>query len=384
VVSLADRPAPPAPIIDSVEIDGVPRPARAGKIAATVDRAQVLFRFTAFAPAGRVFAFQLEGHDADWSPALGEAVARYRDLPPGRYVFRVRAAAGRGGASGRETSLRLELAPVLYRRPLAQALAALALVGLAVLLHRLKLRLQHRRFRAIADERARLARELHDSLGQGFTAAAFHVEALRQELASPAADGASARAPSPQVVKLLHGLDHVLERAHHDARQLVWDLRAAPARPGLERQIASLLAELEPVRGTNAPRLAFTRKGPLDAVPAFVEHELVQLCREAVTNAVRHAGARDVRVSLEASGPRLCLVVDDDGKGFDAEGDSPAGAHGFDASHSGSDHFGLLGMRERARRLGAQIAIDSTPGGGTTVTVLVDLKRNLDGTHSRG
>jgi signal transduction histidine kinase len=357
-----DRPAAQRPRIDAVEIDGAPH-SPTSPIEVTVDRAHVAIRFAAFALPGRVFSHRLEGEDgasrAGWSPPTGETVALYRDLPPGRYRFSVKVASGRGADAGAVTALDLRLRPVFYRRPSFQGAAAALLLALALVGHRLRLRAQRARFAAITAERSRMARELHDSLGQGFAAASFHVEAIRQKVARAREDGA----PDPGLDKLLAGLDHVLSRAHHDTRRLVWDLRAEPSRPGLAHELGEILGELRPAG--QGPRVELEVDDFPDDLPAYVEHEALQLCREAVTNAIRHAEARTVRVRLVGPAPGARIVIQDDGRGFDP------------ARRADADHFGLLGMQERARRLGVALTIDAATGRGTTITL--DLKEALHG-----
>jgi signal transduction histidine kinase len=100
----------------------------------------------------------------------------------------------------------------------------------------------------------------------------------------------------------------------------------------------------------------------MPSVSPFVQHHLLRIVREAVNNAVRHGAATRIDIRLSADRGRLNVEVADDGSGFDAHkrGAMPG-------------HFGIRGMRERARRINADIAIHSTPGTGTTVSVSMPL-----------
>jgi signal transduction histidine kinase len=111
------------------------------------------------------------------------------------------------------------------------------------------------------------------------------------------------------------------------------------------------------IAGAKDVRLKFRLEPDNHALPAEVQYHLLRIAREAVTNAVKHSGARSIEVSLDSDAEALHLAVKDDGMGFGGE------------TNGGPGHYGLIGMKERAAQIGAEIELTSQPGGGTTVAV---------------
>ena len=201
---------------------------------------------------------------------------------------------------------------------------------------------------ARADERSRIARDLHDTLAQGFTAVALQIEAGLSHLG--ARDGSR------------RSLQRALEIARQsldEARRSIRNLRASAVegRPLVEA-LAALARQFTADTGVRV-RTELTDVGPL---PAGVESELFHIASEALANVRKHAGAREASLRLDARRGRLRLVIADSGAGFRMRG---ARARGF----------GLRGMEDRAIVAGGRGSIRSVPGRGTTVTVTVPLSR---------
>lgn len=201
---------------------------------------------------------------------------------------------------------------------------------------------------AAASERARLARELHDSVAKtlrGVSLAALALPsvlrrqpALAEHLAGTVVAGATAAAKQARAL---------LAEMRTDVRNLA---------PGIEELGRAWSAS------TGIPvRVSATAVDPPDAV----SYELIAILREALANVARHGRAGWVTVRLTPQGSGLLLEISDDGVGFavppDLSGLQTAG------------HFGLVGMDERARAVGGVLRIDSGPGSGTTITVHVPL-----------
>jgi signal transduction histidine kinase len=223
-------------------------------------------------------------------------------------------------------------------------------------LRRVRERTIRDRFEAVIEERTRLAREMHDTLLQGFTGVCLRLVALA---------GRSTDAPGRN-----DALREVIALAHQtltDARQAVWGLRAPRLRSDdlghrIEQEARDLI-------GPASVALDFAIAGERRPLRTHVEDELCRLSGEAVANALRHGNPSRIIVSLVyESVPRMLrLIIRDDGSGFviHPAGDAPGAA--------GGEHFGLLGMRERAHRIGADLQITSGPGAGTTVLVVLPL-----------
>jgi PAS domain S-box-containing protein len=202
------------------------------------------------------------------------------------------------------------------------------------------------RFTAVLEERTRLARDIHDTLLQGFTGVALQLVAAINRMTLPAEATAELR----DVVGLA-------QKTLTDARRAVWDLRS-PALAAGDLAAALRSTAEDAVRGTGLT-LAYETAGPTQAVGHEVEEVALRVVQEAIANVVKHAGARAVQVRVQFEPRGMRLTVRDDGRGFTADPDT----------HSYGGHWGLLGMRERAGRIGATLGVRSTPGEGTEIVL---------------
>jgi signal transduction histidine kinase len=203
---------------------------------------------------------------------------------------------------------------------------------------------------AVAEERARTACEIHDTLAQGFMALGFQLEALSGELKDPA----------PPVRQHLDRAMKMLRHSHDEVRYSLKQLRG----PAVERKDlpAALREAVERAPQCAQPQqVHFTVRGTSFPLLPATEHNLVRIGQEAATNAVKHGGARHIAVELAYEPGGVALCVKDDGTGFE-----PARPNG-----GGGDHFGLEIMRERAQRIGGTLDIRSRPGAGTTITLVI-------------
>jgi len=149
----------------------------------------------------------------------------------------------------------------------------------------------------------------------------------------------------------------MLRHTRLEARRSVWDLRSKVLHDhGLP---AALHAISESVGSAEAPAIEVRVAGEARTLPPGADFHLLRIAQEAVTNAIKHGAARSILIGLDYLGDRARLVVRDDGRGFD-----PATAR-----HEPGPHFGLLGMRERAAKIGATMELASSPGRGCMVTV---------------
>ncbi|HET9016555.1 MAG TPA: GAF domain-containing sensor histidine kinase [Thermomicrobiaceae bacterium] len=206
---------------------------------------------------------------------------------------------------------------------------------------------------AIAEERGRLAQEIHDTLAQGLAAISLRLDLADAHLSTRPEIAAEA------VRRALELTRQNLE----DARRSVLDLRAAHLHQlslpdGLRRLAASLASE-------TGAAVDVASDGLVGRLSARVEIGLFRIAEEALSNVRQHAGARRVRVALVARGDEVALTIEDDGAGFDWEARARTGGPGF----------GLVGMRERARLLRGALTIRSSPGQGTHLQVRVPYER---------
>jgi signal transduction histidine kinase len=249
-------------------------------------------------------------------------------------------------------------APQDYRPDQLDLAAALAQqAALAVQLTRLG---AQGRQAAVLEERNRMAREIHDTLAQGFTGILMQLEATESAL-----DSARGNLARERLTKARE-----LARASlSEARRSVWALRPQ----ALEQQpfVAALRAAATTLTGDTAIQLSFAVEGTVGYIPTELETDLLRVAQEAITNTVKHATAQNVHVRLHDDGTRLVLHIRDDGHGF-----APQAARELDGSG-----FGLTAMRERMERHGGRLMIQSTPGHGTEIIAHVE-RQNLQRTHS--
>jgi signal transduction histidine kinase/ligand-binding sensor domain-containing protein len=343
----------PAPVVHLVEMtaDGAPVDlGRAARLAPGSQRIQVRYAAIHLGAPERVqYSYKLEGLDAQWVQAGGRRVIDYNSLRHGHYRFMVRANLPGGAAS--EESYSFELLPQFYETAWFRMLCAALVLACAWAVFRLRVRQIRYRFALVLEERARLAREIHDTLAQGFVGISSQLDAVAMCLPD-------------ETAAVRKYLDIARKMARHsltEARRSVMDLRASV----LEGQ--DLAAALE--SGTrlwtagSGVDVDVDVSGPRTTLAEEAEQQLLRIAQEAVTNVLKHAGASKIRVKLDLEARRLFLRIVDNGRGFEQQ----------DAFSSQDGHFGLIGMRERAERLGGELRLASQPGGGTEVEVKVPL-----------
>ncbi len=207
----------------------------------------------------------------------------------------------------------------------------------------------HAQFEAVINERTRMAREIHDTLAQGFAGISVQLEVLNDRCDALPGD-------TRQHLNLAREL---VRSSLDEARRTVWNLRAQTLEEnGLAGALDRLGRQL-----TDGSSIAFTLhvEGAPRALPAEVENNLLRIGQETITNTVRHSGARHIKLSLAFRSDGVRLGVSDDGHGFD-----PANIH--PSRHGG---FGLAGLRERAKAMHAQLEINSVPGSATRIEITV-------------
>jgi two-component system sensor histidine kinase UhpB len=199
----------------------------------------------------------------------------------------------------------------------------------------------HRALAAQESERLRIARELHDEVGQTLTAVALRAERAAGEL--------------PAQAQVLEGIVDTVHRSLDDVRRIARELRPEALDDlGLIDALISLCLRME---RQGAVRVLRELEGGLPALSAETELVIYRVAQEALTNAFRHAQAAQVRVALRRAPDSIVLSVTDDGRGLPSP--MPAQASG------------LAGMRERAILVGAELEIASPPGAGVEVRLTV-------------
>jgi PAS domain S-box-containing protein len=204
------------------------------------------------------------------------------------------------------------------------------------------------------EERRHIARELHDELGQLLSALNMDVGVLRLHAAA-----------DPRQMKTITDMQGIVDRIFQVTRNVTTSLRPGALEFGLVPALEWLAQDFDRRWCIECTLDAPDEDWPLDE---FRTAMMFRIAQESLTNAARHACASRVEISLRCDGETLRLEVRDNGCGFDV------------AQSRAAHHFGLLGMRERARALGGHLQIDSTPGAGTSIVLAVpalssDLRR---------
>lgn len=351
---VADSPKatlPPQARIIDFEVDGQPTPLKP-KMQLKPGVSRVYFSYTGIylpAPERVRYSTKLEGLDHDWAPVSKHRVANYTLLPRGHYRFLVRAELPDGGST--EDQVAFDILPHVYERAWFFWICGLCAVGLAYGMHQLRLRQMSSRFALVLQERGRIAREVHDTLAQGFVGICTQLDALAMKLNG-----------DPAVVR--QQLDLARKMARHsltEARRSVMDLRT----PELEAEDlpSALLSAAHRWTAGSAAQVEVRIDEVKERLPGEMEQNLLRIAQEAVANALKHAKPKKIMVELERQNQSLRLLVKDDGLGFEPSA----------AFSSINGHYGILGMRERAERLGGKFDLASGPGAGTRVEVRVPL-----------
>jgi len=212
---------------------------------------------------------------------------------------------------------------------------------------------------AVLEERTRIARDFHDTLEQELAGIGMQMETAAAKLDE-----------SPGLARRILGVaQSMLRHTRSEARRSVWELRARALQEG--NLGAALEAVARYVQNGSPVRIDVNVTGQAQPLPVRVESNLLRIGQEAVTNAMKHAHPKHLRVDLRYEPDTVQLCVEDDGQGL-PENHQPGPESG---------HFGLLGMRERADKIGGRLSVASAPSRGTRIEVTIPLAQKT--THEQ-
>jgi len=313
------------------------------------------------APETNQFRYKLDGHDLDWQDAGNRRQAFYNDLPPGTYGFHVIASNNSGVWNSQGDTLDFTIAPAYWQTNWFRALCALAILGLLWLGYLWRMRQLNYAFKmrleARLGERMRIARDLHDTLLQSFQGLLLRFQTVAAMLPTR---------PEEAKEVVLSAVDQAAQ-AITDGRRAVQGLRGEADETSdfaTELRTAGELAARE--TGNESVTFRVEVEGSRRKLHPLVRDEVYRIACEALRNAFRHAQARQIEVELEYQERQLRLRVRDDGQGVDPkilEGDGQ------------TLHFGLHGMRERAKLIEGDLEVWSAPTKGTEVELRVPASR---------
>ncbi len=348
------NPLPPPVRIWSLNARGVEYEAGATPIHLPKQTTGLQIEYTAGSmtvPERVQFRYRLEGADREWQDAGGRREASYTNLGPGHYRFQVIACNNDGVWNNTGASLEFWIAPAFYQTKWFYALCA----GLGVLvlaaLHRVRvrylLRQARHRLQERQGERERLARDLHDTLLQGTQGLLLRFQAVAN------------RIPPREATRDL--MDRALERAEQvltESRRRVRDLRAKDLADLAE---ALVRAANQVAYGRHPAQFRVNVQGVARELHPIVREEVFMIAREALANAFKHARAGNIEAEIAYGNSELVLRIRDDGVGIDPQilkGGRP-------------EHWGILGMRERAQKIRARLDIWGGAAAGTEVELRV-------------
>ena len=341
-------------------------------------------------PSRHRYAYRLGGDDSRWVDLGPTRSITFSRLDPGRHALRVRGRDAAGVFSETAKALTIRVVPPFWMTTWFRLLASLALLGAVSGWHLTRTRRLERRNRALLelqaqreqalvesrekeeqlrvaygrlraltrrleaakeDERRRIARELHDELGQALTAAKITLDLAER------AGGRRRRRRD--------GRDRLVARADHRPRARPV---ARPAAPLLDERglVPALRGYLEAQSRRSGVAIEVDAPPDLGRFPPELEIAGFRVIQEAVTNALRHAAAARIAVRLARTGDGIEVAVHDDGRGFDLDAAMVRAAEGR--------HLGLLGIRERVEMLGGRAEIRSAPGQGTEIRATLPLE----------
>ena len=349
------QPSGPAPaVIEQVVADGIEVP-DLRKISLGPDNAKIEMHYSVIQLRSQErvrFRYRLEGFDRNWTDASSRRVAYYTNIPPGHYQFRVAAFEMNNPQQISETTVEIVQRPHFYRASWFLGCCVLLLGATVWGGHKFRMRQVHARFQAVLNERNRLAREMHDTLIQGCAGVSALLEAH-----SSFADADSGARDS-----LLSCARAQLRTTINESREAVWDLRHAD---GSATAIGPILGDMTQQVGQEfgVPVEYRVSGAPFD-LDQSTAHELLMVVREALHNAIRHGQPKKMHVSIDFGKNEMGVQVRDDGRGFDP----------VIASASSNGHYGLVGMRERVKRVGGTLTLNSRAGEGTELTLHIPRK----------
>ena len=311
------------------------------------------------APGKVHFRYKLEGQDPDWREVVNDRAVQYSNLRPGSYRFRVMASNNSGVWNEAGDTLEFSIAPAYYQSNWFKAICVAALLLILWGLYRLRLYQIAREFDAQLEgrvgERLRVARELHDTLLQSFQASLIQMQAARDLFS---------RRPE-QAAENLDDAITMAAGAITEGRDAIQELRSQPQDRGDLEQLFNVTGQDLSRSQESKERPASFRvvvEGEQRPLKPLLQDEIYRIARELLRNAFRHAQAGQIEAEIRYEPRQLCVHVRDDGKGIDPQILKAGGRDG---------HWGLAGMRERAKRIGARLDFWSETGAGTEVRLTV-------------
>jgi signal transduction histidine kinase/ligand-binding sensor domain-containing protein len=297
------------------------------------------------------YRYRLDSLDQTWSASASSRQVVYTNLGPGNYTFRIMASNALGIWNGPESDVTFNVRPAFWQSWYFRVLVVLMAGTLAMTLYRARLAQVtgqlNRRFQDRLAERTRIAQELHDTLLQGVISASMQLDVAQDHLP----EDSPARAA---LTRVLQRMRQVTE----EGRKALRGLRTIDSSVSLETAFHRMTNELAPSVTTET--LIYDQGHPRTLTKAVFD-EVYRIGREAYINAVAHADATRIEITVEYGLRALRVLINDNGSGIDAR----------ILKNGREGHWGLTGMRERAEAIGSVLTINTHTPGGTSVELRV-------------
>ncbi|MGA7399270.1 MAG: two-component regulator propeller domain-containing protein [Candidatus Sulfotelmatobacter sp.] len=349
---------PPPVHIEQVTVDNQPNDAVPGlRLPPHARDVEISFTALSFVDPGKMhFRYKLEGFNRNWHDIERRQV-HYANLPPGNYRFRVMACNNSGVWNEAGTFLDFSIAPAYYQATWFRALCGAAFLVLLWAIYQLRVQHLQRQFNigleARVNERTRIARDLHDTMLQTFQGVLLKFYGLSVMLAD-----------RPEAQEKLEGLLEQGRQAVNEGREAVLGLRSSTVIANdLARAFTTFGGELALKRESCNPVVFQVEvEGETQDLHPILRDEVYRIACEALRNAFQHSGAARIEVGLHYGDRQFRVYIRDDGKGIDRKVLDAGGREG---------HYGLAGMRERAKLAGGRLVVRSRVTSGTEAEIMI-------------
>ena len=301
------------------------------------------------------YQYKLEGADADWSAPSEQRRVNYANLAPGRYRFLVRAMNSDEAVSPAPASVTFTILRPLWQRWWFLMLAAIAVGVMVYAFYNYRMA----RLLEMANVRTRMATDLHDDIGSGLSRMAILSEVVKQQMGDTA----------EQSVPLLTEIADSARTLVDSMRDIVWSID--PRRDDLANVVVRVRQFASDVLEPQKIKLNFQAPAELEKVKLNPEQRrhLFLIFKEAINNIARHAECASVSLDITVSHNQLIAEIRDDGRGFSPVSATETATNGRAGGH------GLENMQSRAAQLGGDLSVDSSPGRGTRLKLMVPIRK---------
>lgn len=357
MIATTPTPLPIAiPHVEEVSADGALLDRSSADVPPGVKRLN--FSFTGLdlhAPSRIRFRYRLDDFDKTWIDVANEREATYTNLAPGKYTFRLIASNESNSWNSEESIVRVVIEPGIWQRWSVRGTLAVVLIFLVVFVYYTRTNFLLAQANILADERlserTRIARDVHDTLLQGFISSLMHLHVAEKQI--PGESPLKSR-----LTFVLEGMEKVIE----EARLTVVGLRTPDSgHENLEGSLRDFFQEISDIGNAD---LMLRSTGRPHRLKSAAYEDISAIAKEAILNALRHAGAKTVLVTIAWGWLGLRLLISDDGSGMDAAV----------AEHGRPQHWGLASMRERAKQLKARLKIESNSVSGTKISLSISAR----------